>query len=45
VHLELLYFSFGRKNRFTNPFASNYPMTSLKKVLKGVENGNVVAEK
>lgn len=44
VHLELLYCPFGMENSFTNPFAPNYSMTSLEKVLKnanGVEsNGN-----
>ncbi|KAF1887333.1 hypothetical protein Lal_00040935 [Lupinus albus] len=39
VHLELLYYPFGMENSFTNPFAPNYSMTSLEKVLKGSSNG------
>lgn len=42
--MELLYCPYGMENSFTNPFASNYSMTSLEKVLKnanGIEsNGN-----
>ncbi|XP_059635175.1 synaptotagmin-5-like [Cornus florida] len=52
VHLELLYCPFGMKNGFTNPFASNFSMTSLEKVLKNgaegkeaVENGTKVEQK
>ncbi|CAL0330470.1 unnamed protein product [Lupinus luteus] len=39
VHLELLYYPFGMENNFTNPFAPNYSMTSLEKVLKSSNNG------
>lgn len=39
VHLELLYCPYGTENSFTNPFARNYSMTSLEKVLKGSTNG------
>ncbi|KOM32982.1 hypothetical protein LR48_Vigan01g253800 [Vigna angularis] len=39
VHLELLYCPFGMENSFTNPFAPNYSMTSLEKVLKNATNG------
>ncbi|XP_047168935.1 synaptotagmin-5 isoform X1 [Vigna umbellata] len=39
VHLELLYCPFGMENSFTNPFAPNYSMTSLEKVLKNASNG------
>ncbi|TKY54798.1 Synaptotagmin-5 protein [Spatholobus suberectus] len=39
VHLELLYYPFGMENSFTNPFAPNYSMTSLEKVLKNATNG------
>ncbi|KAJ4709072.1 synaptotagmin-5-like [Melia azedarach] len=39
VHLELLYCPFGMENVFTNPFASNFSMTSLEKALKSGVNG------
>ncbi|XVE98410.1 hypothetical protein REPUB_Repub03eG0104200 [Reevesia pubescens] len=39
VHLELLYCPFGMENGFTNPFSSNFSMTSLEKVLKNGANG------
>ncbi|KAK7347112.1 hypothetical protein VNO80_21639 [Phaseolus coccineus] len=39
VHLELLYCPFGMENSFTNPFAPNYSMTSLEKVLKNATKG------
>ncbi|KAK9269259.1 hypothetical protein L1049_001029 [Liquidambar formosana] len=39
VHLELLYYPFGMENGFTNPFAPNFSMTSLEKVLKSGVNG------
>ncbi|KAK7292025.1 hypothetical protein RIF29_07650 [Crotalaria pallida] len=39
VNLELLYYPFGMENGFTNPFAPNYSMTSLEKVLKSSNNG------
>ncbi|XP_071696771.1 synaptotagmin-5-like isoform X2 [Rutidosis leptorrhynchoides] len=42
VHLELLYCPYSVENGFTNPFSSNFMMTSLEKVLKtgsGVVNG------
>ncbi|KAL2338425.1 hypothetical protein Fmac_012871 [Flemingia macrophylla] len=39
VHLELLYCPLGMENSFTNPFAPNYSMTSLEKVLKNASNG------
>ncbi|KAF7838796.1 synaptotagmin-5-like isoform X2 [Senna tora] len=44
VHLELLYYPSGTENAFTNPFAPNYSMTSLEKVLKGSENGTEATE-
>ncbi|XP_027177256.1 synaptotagmin-5 [Coffea eugenioides] len=44
VHLELLYCPFGMKNGFTNPFAKNFSMTSLEKVLKNGAEGKEVAE-
>lgn len=37
--MELLYCPFGMENSFTNPFAPNYSMTSLEKVLKNATNG------
>ncbi|KAH9653402.1 Synaptotagmin-5 [Citrus sinensis] len=37
VHLELLYCPFGMENVFTNPFAPNFSMTSLEKVLTNGE--------
>ncbi|KAK7388613.1 hypothetical protein VNO78_23435 [Psophocarpus tetragonolobus] len=40
VHLELLYCPFGMESSFTNPFAPNYSMTSLEKVLKNASNGD-----
>ncbi|MBA0597428.1 hypothetical protein Gorai_007233, partial [Gossypium raimondii] len=39
VHLELLYCPFGMENGFTNPFSSNFSMTSLEKVIKSGANG------
>ncbi|KAI3827411.1 hypothetical protein L1987_01484 [Smallanthus sonchifolius] len=47
VHLELLYCPYGMENGFTNPFTSNFTMTSLEKVLKSgdTENGNLVNKK
>ncbi|XP_021277107.1 synaptotagmin-5 [Herrania umbratica] len=44
VHLELLYCPFGTENSFTNPFSSNFSMTSLEKVLKGGVNGTEAIE-
>ncbi|XP_028061740.1 synaptotagmin-5-like [Camellia sinensis] len=44
VHLELLYYPFGMKNGFTNPFASNFSMTSLEKVLKSGVEGKEASE-
>ncbi|XP_028760756.1 synaptotagmin-5 isoform X1 [Neltuma alba] len=51
VHLELLYYPFGRENGFSNPFAPDN-MTSLEKLLessaKGIEvpdNENTFAQK
>ncbi|KAM0037000.1 putative C2 domain, synaptotagmin-like mitochondrial-lipid-binding domain, C2 domain superfamily [Helianthus debilis subsp. tardiflorus] len=43
VHLELLYCPYGVESGFTNPFTSNYTMTSLEKVLKSgdTENGDL----
>ncbi|XP_042500743.1 synaptotagmin-5 [Macadamia integrifolia] len=41
VHVELLYCPFGMENGFVNPFASNYSMTSLEKVLKGGDGTEV----
>ncbi|MBA0795923.1 hypothetical protein Gohar_006745 [Gossypium harknessii] len=39
VHLELLYCPFGMANSFTNPFSSDFSMTSLERVLKNGANG------
>ncbi|XP_052491178.1 synaptotagmin-5-like [Gossypium raimondii] len=39
VHLELLYCPFGMENSFTNPFSSDFSMTSLERVLKNGANG------
>ncbi|KAG8485807.1 hypothetical protein CXB51_019153 [Gossypium anomalum] len=39
VHLELLYCPFGMQNSFTNPFSSDFSMTSLERVLKNGANG------
>ncbi|KAI7998637.1 Synaptotagmin-5 [Camellia lanceoleosa] len=44
VHLELLYYPFGMKNGFTNPFASNFSMTSLEKFLKSGVEGKEASE-
>lgn len=44
VHLELLYCPFGMENGFTNPFAPNFSMTSLEKVLKSGANGTEAIE-
>ncbi|XVF88301.1 hypothetical protein PTKIN_Ptkin19aG0039100 [Pterospermum kingtungense] len=44
VHLELLYCPFGMENGFTNPFASNFSMTSLEKVFKSEANGTEAIE-
>ena len=44
VHLELLYCPYGMKNAFTNPFASDFSMTSLEKVLKTGVDGKDTAE-
>lgn len=43
VHLEVLYCPFGMENGFVNPFAPNFSMTSLEKVLKSGVNGTVEA--
>ncbi|GLU16866.1 hypothetical protein SLE2022_332730 [Rubroshorea leprosula] len=44
VHLELLYCPFSMENGFTNPFASNFSMTSLERVLKSGVNGTEAVE-
>ncbi|XP_038890283.1 synaptotagmin-5-like [Benincasa hispida] len=44
VHLELLYCPFGMENGFTNPFASDFSMTSLESVLKNRANGTEATE-
>ncbi|XP_057509901.1 synaptotagmin-5-like [Actinidia eriantha] len=44
VHLELLYCPYGMKNGFTNPFASDFSMTSLEKVLKSGVHGKDTTE-
>ncbi|CAK9326549.1 unnamed protein product [Citrullus colocynthis] len=44
VHLELLYCPFGVENGFTNPFASDFSMTSLESVLKNRANGMEATE-
>ncbi|XP_061350729.1 synaptotagmin-5-like isoform X1 [Gastrolobium bilobum] len=38
VHLELLYCPYGMENSSTNPFAPNFSMTSLEKVMKNATN-------
>lgn len=38
VHLELLYIPFGTENKFINPFAPKFSMTSLEKALKSGES-------
>lgn len=40
VQLELLYCPIGAENEFTNPFSSQYTMTSLEKALKTESNGS-----
>ncbi|MBA0702846.1 hypothetical protein Goari_020725, partial [Gossypium aridum] len=49
VHLELLYCPFGMENSFTNPFSSDFSMTSLERVLKNgaddIENEKAVTHK
>lgn len=44
VHLEFLYCPFGMENGFSNPFASQFSMTSLEKALKTGANANKTAE-
>ncbi|GKV02555.1 hypothetical protein SLEP1_g14984 [Rubroshorea leprosula] len=44
VHLELLYCPLSMENGFTNPFASNFSMTSLERVLKSGVNGTEAVE-
>ncbi|XP_022938164.1 synaptotagmin-5-like isoform X1 [Cucurbita moschata] len=44
VHLELQYCPFGMESGFTNPFASDFPMTSLESVLKSQANGTEATE-
>ncbi|KAF6176113.1 hypothetical protein GIB67_000207 [Kingdonia uniflora] len=44
VHLELLYYPFGSESGFTNPFTSNYSMTSLEKALKSGTDGTKATE-
>lgn len=44
MHLELLYCPFGMESGFTNPFASDFPMTSLESVLKSRANGTEATE-
>lgn len=44
MHLELLYCPFGVKNGFTNPFAPDFSMTSLERVLNSGEEGMDTAE-
>ncbi|XP_010234564.1 synaptotagmin-5 [Brachypodium distachyon] len=39
VHLELLYYPFGKQEGVSNPFASQIQLTSLEKVLKTESNG------
>lgn len=47
MHLELLYCPYGMDNAFTNPFTSNFTMTSLEKALKNgdTENGDLGSKK
>ncbi|KAI7756134.1 hypothetical protein M8C21_013444 [Ambrosia artemisiifolia] len=47
VHLELLYCPYGMENTFTNPFTSDFSMTSLEKALKSgeTEDGDLVNKK
>lgn len=42
--MELLFCPFGQENVFTNPFAQNYSMTALEKVLKNGVNGTEASE-
>ena len=42
--MELLYCPFGMENGFTNPFASDFRMTSLESVLKNRANGTEATE-
>ncbi|XP_010241602.1 PREDICTED: synaptotagmin-5-like [Nelumbo nucifera] len=44
VHLELLYCPFGMENTFINPFAPQFSMTSLEKVLTSGANGTEVGD-
>uniref|UniRef100_A0A5B6ZBJ9 Putative synaptotagmin-5 n=1 Tax=Davidia involucrata TaxID=16924 RepID=A0A5B6ZBJ9_DAVIN len=44
VHLELLYCPYGIQNGFSNPYGSNFSMTSLEKVLKSGAEGNEAVE-
>uniref|UniRef100_A0A0D3GYP4 Synaptotagmin-5 n=4 Tax=Oryza TaxID=4527 RepID=A0A0D3GYP4_9ORYZ len=39
VHLELLYYPFGKQEGVSNPFADQIQLTSLEKVLKTESNG------
>ena len=42
--MELLYCPFGVENGFTNPFSSNFSMTSLERFLKSGANGTDAIE-
>ncbi|KAJ6830478.1 synaptotagmin-5-like [Iris pallida] len=44
VQLELLYCPIGVENEFTNPFSSQYTMTSLERALKTESNGTSAAD-
>lgn len=44
MHLELLYCPLGMENGFTNPFSSDFSMTSLESVLKSRANGTEASE-
>lgn len=45
VHLELLYYPFGKHEGISNPFANQIQLTSLEKVLKTESNGFDVTQR
>ncbi|XP_038973286.1 synaptotagmin-5-like [Phoenix dactylifera] len=44
VHLELVYFPFGMENELSNPFSSQFHLTSLERTLKSGINGTEVTD-
>ncbi|KAG1327895.1 Synaptotagmin-5 [Cocos nucifera] len=44
VHLELLYFPFGMESELSNPFSSQFQMTSLERTLKSGISGREVTD-